>query len=357
MKVVHLIDETTPRDLLDQLAALAGPEEAVVSVGPPPLWDARPVRAVHRPLGLSALAARWMPAAVNAADLLHAWSVPALMAALSCPVHARPILSLPAAPRGKPLAQLADRLRRGEAVVTVPTEAGRAAILAAGAPADSVYVLRPPAEPPVAAARTRARRELGLADGHVLLVAPGEMTPAAGHKYAPWVHAVLRHVRDDLRLVLPRGGTALERVRFYVGTTGLGEEVFLTEGRLSQAEALAAADLAVFLPERDGGVGALAAAMAAGLPIVASRTPDVVECAGEESALLVRPASPREASAGVLRVLEEPGLAPRLASSARRRAEDLFAATVSRARRQELYRRVLGASSAPAHGHAGGAGA
>jgi glycosyltransferase involved in cell wall biosynthesis len=351
-KVVHLIDASTPQDMLEQIRLLAGGAEEIVSVGPPPSWPlGRPVKAVHCPLGSPALAARRLPASIAAADVVHAWSLPAASAAISAEPRRRPVLSLSRVPAGGELRRVVEWAQRLDVFLTVPTEVTCRGLLSAGVPSQWVRILPPSAEPIADAAELhpKVRAQLGVADDQVLLVAPGEMTRGSGQKYGPWVHAILRQMRPDLRLVLPGTGPDEEHVRYYAGTTGLGSEVFLTEGRCSPREALAAADLAIFLHERDCGVGALAAAMAAGLPIVASRTPDVAECTGEgEAALLVEPGSPREGSAGVLRVLDDADLAGRIAQAARRRAAECFGPALGRKRLGEIYALLRSSSSATA---------
>jgi glycosyltransferase involved in cell wall biosynthesis len=351
-KVVHLIDASTPQDMLEQIRLLAGQPDEIVSIGPPPAWPlGRPAKAVHCPMGSPALAAKRLPPAVAAAEVVHAWSAPAASAAVSAQLRRRPVFSLSCLPEGPLRGRLIDWARAGEVFVTVPTEASRRELIGAGVPQWGVKVL-PPAAGPIAdaaAGRSKVRAELGVGDGHVLLVAPGEMTRGSGHKYAPWVHAVLRQVRPDLRLVVPGTGPDEEHVRYYAGTTGLDSEVFLTEGRYWPRETLAAADLAVFFHERDCGAGALAAAMAAGLPIVASRTPDVVECTGDgEAAVLVDPGSPREGSAGVLRVLDDADLSRRIGQAASRRAAECFSVELCRNRLAEVYASLCASSPATA---------
>jgi hypothetical protein len=338
--VAHLIGPETPLDLLEQMWLLAGPGEAVVSIGPPPGGcPADRVKIAHRPLGCPGLAAMRLPAAARAADMLHAWG-PSDSADLCGCEGRRLVLSMSCAPPRALVDRLIVRMRAGELVLTVPTAAALRAFLDAGAPSRGAWVL-PPAAPSIPDAdekRARVRRELGVGERHVLLVAPGEMGRVAGHKYAPWVHAVLRQIRPDLRLLLPGLGEAEERARFYVGSAGLGDEVFLTSGRYSTAEALAAADLAVFFHERDCGVAAAAQAMAAGLPIVASRTPDLCELLEPGRAgILVPPRDPREASAGVLRVLDDPEWARRLGGRARQIARESHDPRRCRSRLEEVY--------------------
>jgi glycogen synthase len=86
--------------------------------------------------------------------------------------------------------------------------------------------------------------------------------------------------------------------------------------------------------------------MAAGAVAVAA---DVGGC-GEvlvdgESGLLVPPRAPDAVAAAVVRVLADPGLAPRLASAARRRVEEHFAIDVMARRTADVYRALLRAKS------------
>jgi glycosyltransferase involved in cell wall biosynthesis len=118
-------------------------------------------------------------------------------------------------------------------------------------------------------------------------------------------------------LLVPGDGPAARSVRYFVSTLPYRQEVFLPAGRVSAPEALAAADIAVFLPEGDSGLAALAEAMGAALPIVAWGTGDVEELTGAgRAAVLCPPRDVRGASAEVLRLLEDPSAAAKLASAA-----------------------------------------
>jgi hypothetical protein len=234
--------------------------------------------------------------------------------------------------------------------VTVPTEAARSSLLnawtgisnRAAALAGRVRVLPPPAcrIDGQADRRRRARQALGLEDHHCLLVAPDEMLPGAGHKFASWVHAILRELTPHVRLLMPGGGPHEARVRYFSSTTGFDEDVLLTEDRLSLADCLAAGDIALFLREQDCGLTGLVGAMAAGLPIVASRTPDIIEATGEgQAAVLTEIANPRVATAAALRLMEDPALARRFGQAARRRAQDRYSIRLS----QTVYAALHGA--------------
>jgi hypothetical protein len=348
--VLHIIDGQTPTDMLDQLALLAGSEDVIVSCGPARQYAAfdSPVEQVHCPLGLGQLAAWKMRDWAAKAKLMHAWSPTAVPAvkALSRLTGLKAVLSLPCMPAKRDLPGLCRLADRWPFRLVVPTEVARMVLLWGGVRESAVSVL-PPAvravdQADTASRRQLARRALGVGDGQCLLVAPSEMTPAGGHKYASWAHAILRQLKGDLLLLMPLAGPNVERVRFFAASTGYGPEVFMPEDScahgLSRQDALAAGDVAMFLAERDVGVSALAAAMAVGLPIAASNTPDVAECAPHQTAALLSPTcDPRAAAADTLRLMEDRQLAGNLGAAARGRARECFDEQACRRRLVDIH--------------------
>ena len=152
------------------------------------------------------------------------------------------------------------------------------------------------------------------------------------------MHAILRNVLDGLRLMLPGRGPVETFVRNFAATTGYDEEVHVTGDRFALCDALAAADIAVFFHDRDCGVNALAAAMSAGLPVVASGTPDSAELIRhEQTGLLARPKDPRAQSAAVLRLLDDRDLRVRLGRAAAELAGRHFHPGPARQRLREIH--------------------
>jgi glycosyltransferase involved in cell wall biosynthesis/tRNA A-37 threonylcarbamoyl transferase component Bud32 len=353
VQVLHVIDGTTPADMLWQMELLAGPEDAVASLGQPPsarlAWRCRHV--VNQPFGSTWLAGLALGGAAGEADVLHAWSLRACQAArVAGWLRGRKVLlSLSYAPSGEPMGWIARMIRKGVLEVTVPTEAARQRMLTCGLPERSVHVLPPAARglEDAAARRQRARRQLGLDTGEFVIVAPSEMTRAAGHRMASWAQAILRRIESGVFLLMPGGGRDERGVRSFVGTTGYAGEVFFTGERMEAADALAAADVAVFFHERDCGVGALAAAMAAGLPVAAARTADLIECVPDgEAGLLMAPGDPRGASAAIWRIMKDEGLRRRLGGAAARRAGQMFDPATARGKLQGIYA-ALGKAKGP----------
>ena len=137
-------------------------------------------------------------------------------------------------------------------------------------------------------------------------------------------------------------------MRFFAATTGHDDEVCFPEdipedcfpagSALSRRDALAAADAALFLAERDTGLAALADAMACGVPIAASNTPDVAERAAHDIAAQLSPAgAPRAAAANVLKLIEDRALRERLTAAGQRHAAECFGPHTCRARLLEIY--------------------
>jgi len=349
---LHLIDNKTPRDCLDQLALLAGDGEVIVSTGAPPEHPALAgrLKVVHRPIGPTQLSSWPLGKLARRAEVLHTWSAAACDAGLHAARHVgRPILrTLPCLGEAEQIERLVAQTKQG-LVLTVPTEAARSELVRHGAADSCVFVLHPPAEPiaQAAARRRRVREALGIDESDFLIVAPVEMTRYAGHKYVSWAHAIVRVMGLNLRILFPGGGPIARHVRFFAGTTSYDEEVYFTNDRFSREDTLASADAAALFVERDCGTADLAAAMAAGLPILASRTSDIAELAPhEEVALLAEPCEPRLAAAIIARLMEDSSLAAALARQGRARAEKLFAPNACRKRLEEIYEGVQSSAHA-----------
>ncbi|MBX5466988.1 MAG: glycosyltransferase family 4 protein [Firmicutes bacterium] len=150
--------------------------------------------------------------------------------------------------------------------------------------------------------------------------------------------AVFAHRDGELVLV---GALGLGEVARWVAEAGLGGRVVSTPG-LSREELVAlyhAADLFVY-PSRYEGFGLPPAqALAAGVPVVASRIPAVEEVVGD-AGVLVEADDPGAWAEAVVGVLDSRGLAERLVSRGRQRAAEFDWLRVA-ARYQALYRRLV----------------
>ena len=351
--VWHIVDSSTPRDCLRTLELLAGPDEQIISLGREPDFAplAGRMRKMPRPRGLAWLSKLQMRDLVNQAPkdlrIIHAWSASPAIAGmiLARGTDAKVLLTLPYLPPGEPagfgtLWRIWPNVRKGRLSLIVPTERAWDKILDAAVPQERVHVLPPAAAPVDQASRKRqaVREALGLNDSHKVMLALGEMTRYSGHQNACWAFAIVRRLKDNLRLLLPGAGPHERHVRAFAETLDFDEDLFLTGDRFGLDEMLAAADVATFLCESDCGVTDLSAAMAAVLPIVASRMPDVTECAANgRAAMLVKPREPRLASAAVLKLLEDGDSAFRLGQTAKKWATGHLDAAACRKRLDQIY--------------------
>lgn len=332
--VIHIVDCDTPPDMQRQLDLLAAQGEMIVSFGPPPeyLASRRQICVLGRPLKFGPAIFLTAGSKIPPCRTVHFWSEQFVTPELAG-ADAKIVLSLPASGRR-------NFPYHRRILLTVPTAAAVRELILRGTPATHVSLL-PPAGVPIAdkAQRRQSVREgLHLKADDFLLLAVGPMIRPAGHKYACWAHAILREAHGNLRLLVPGTGRYESHVRYFAAGTGYKDETFFTGDKLPLEDCLAAADAAFFLCERDCGISQLVAAMAAGLPIVASNTPDVACCIENgQSGLLVPPLSPRLASAAMLRIIDDPSLAGTLGEAACRRAEGAFSLEQARYMRQEIY--------------------
>ncbi len=143
------------------------------------------------------------------------------------------------------------------------------------------------------------------------------------------------------RLLLVGDGPLREAVLERIHSLGLDSRVELL-GRLEDpAPALRRSDLFV-LPSHNEGMGRAAVeAMAAGLPVVATRVgglPDVV--ADGETGLLVPPRDPGALAEALLRLLQDPALRRQMGKAGQKRAEE-FSDQVMFERLEALYSEIL----------------
>jgi glycosyltransferase involved in cell wall biosynthesis len=342
--ILHVIDENAPADMLEQLSLLVRPGEEIVSVGPPPKTNALSMVAkkVFCPMGYAPLSAWRLRDAAGDARILHAWSVRAAQACLAAArgMNYRCVFSLPCADASRWPKSLRKALAGGVLRTTIPTGVSAEALIRQGARPGGIRVLAPPAPMDSAAdRRASARRQLGVADDEILLAAPTPMVRHAGHDWASWVHAILRHGGfERVKLLLNGSGPHEPHVRFFARTTGFIHEELFPGDSLCREDAIAAADVVLFFHKQDVGVHALALAMAAGKCIVASNTPDIAECTPDgQAAMLVAPGEIRSYTAAVMRALEDSSLATQLGRRAKEIAEEKFPPAASRGVLDDLY--------------------
>jgi glycosyltransferase involved in cell wall biosynthesis len=345
------------------LPGLGGFDVAVAAYGPGPLREAAaqagvrflPLRNLRRPLSpwrdaaalveLTRLLRRERP------DILHASSSKAgilgRLAAFAARVPVRVFTAHGwafAAHTGlaSRLYRWADRLVRPLTTVTVcVAEQQRAIGLAAGTCDAEHTVVIPNAVEAATAPRADAngRRPVVVAVGR--LKAPKD--------FLTLVRALVQLPRGSCEALLVGDGPDRPTLEEEIKALGLSEHVHLAGERHDVPELLAAADVFV-LPSRSEGMPvSVLEAMAAGLPVVASRVGGVPELvADERTGILVEPGDADALAAALVRLVGDPGLRRELGGAGRARVEERFDVDAFRRAHVELYSGELARRRLPA---------
>ena len=281
----------------------------------------RPARDAAAVLRLRRLLARARPDVVHAHGL-RAGALAAL--ALARPGRAPALLvTVHNAPSAGGAAGLAygvlERIvaRRADAVTCVSGDLAARMRRLGAHDGGRALIPAPAAEPPAKQDVAAARAGLGGA-GRPVVLAAGRLAAQKG--FAVLLDAATRwQRRDPVPLVAIAGeGPLAGPLRAQARAAGL-DTTFLGQ-RGDVPALLAAADVVVVPSEWEGQPLVVQEALRAGRPIVASRVGGIPDLTGDDGALLVLPGDPGELAAAVLAVLDDPGLAARLAAAAGARA-------------------------------------
>jgi glycosyltransferase involved in cell wall biosynthesis len=143
-------------------------------------------------------------------------------------------------------------------------------------------------------------------------------------------------------------GPERREVESEIARLGLSDAVELAGRRPDVPEILAASQVFVLASRSEGFPMAVLEAMAAGLPVVASRVGGLDEIVDTgETGLLVRPGDPSELARAIARLLDEPGLRARMGAAGRARVERHFDLDGALRAHLDLYRRELARRGLP----------
>jgi len=185
---------------------------------------------------------------------------------------------------------------------------------------------------------------------------PGTDPPrivAVGRLQAPkdplsLVHAVAKLRGRPFQALIVGNGPDRPVVEAELRRLGLAEAVDLAGERDDVAEILATSHVFVLSSRSEASPISVLEAMAAGLPVVASRVGGLPELVVEgETGLLVAPGNPEELATALARLLDDPALRERLGSAGRARVQTHFALDAFLAAHLELYRRQLAQRGLP----------
>jgi glycosyltransferase involved in cell wall biosynthesis len=227
----------------------------------------------------------------------------------------------------------------------------RRELLVRGVPADRLHDVDLGVDlerfrPATGADRARLRTELGLPHGPLVLSMRAGTELYNLDVVLDAFGSVRRRIADATLVLVHGDAPRFERVRARLSALGPANGVRVI-GHLSHAEMTAyvrAATVSVSIPSSDGSPSSVWESLAAGVPVVASALPQIVERVGSSGA--VTPVAPqRDAVAGALiELIEDEELRRRMAVAARGWAE----ANVGEGEQLERLGAVYAAIAAPA---------
>lgn len=249
----------------------------------------------------------------------------------------------------RPRRVLANRLllARRDRVVAVGEAVRQALIDHEGIPPPRVGVIyngvAVPSATPTAEDRAAARRALGAGPNDFVLLQVARFDPLKDHATAVRAAEVAARSRPDVRLVLVGEGPDLPRIQDLVRQRRLGAVVRFLGLRGDVPRLWAGADAALLSSASEGIPLTLLEAMAARLPVVATKVGGVSEVVEDGRTGLLAPAGDDEALARqVLRLAEDAPLRRELGEAGRRRAEEHFDEERMLGDYRRLYHEMLG---------------
>lgn len=241
----------------------------------------------------------------------------------------------------------ADRatMRRVDATVCVSESARTEYLRRVRAPPDKVRVILNGVDADrfaVASRRDDARRELAFTEDERVIVSLGRLRRQKGHDLALRAMTTIAAAEPRARMLIVGDGPERRRLENLHARLRLWGCVSLLGQREDVPDILAAADCLV-APSRYEGFGlAVAEAMAAGLPIVASGVDSIPELVEDGvSGLLVPPNDPQALAAAVIEILGDRERAGSLGQNARERVRERFTLAGMLRAYESLYDELL----------------
>lgn len=338
LHVLHLLGPDTPSLRADACRTLVSAsvverQSAVACGGLPPgrPWPESLLRVSARPWRAWGREVRsvFRQAAQRARPVVvHAWSPGACGWALAIGQDAgAPVLidcEFPHA--GERLARwFTSKARAAPPSFVCPTARSMRRMLERGAPLSSIALIRDSVDfGLLRGGASDARAALGAAPDSALVLALPPLGRRAGF-HAAWSAMLAQKVVAGVRLLIPGTGRETDALRHLARACRHEHTVHFAGDALGLPELMRAADLALFVPIGDTSTAAVAWAMAAGRPIVASAVPAVTELlAHGANAWLCRPADPRDTARRILNAIEETERSRRQADLARMQAYAVF---------------------------------
>jgi glycosyltransferase involved in cell wall biosynthesis len=190
--------------------------------------------------------------------------------------------------------------------------------------------------------RAAVRRELGAGPGDFVILLVARLDYLKDHATAVRTVARVARQRPDVRLVLVGEGPERAKIEELVGRHQLAANVRFLGLRKDVGRLLKGADLFLLTSVSEGIPLTVIEAMAAGLPVVATRVGGLSEVVEDGETGRLAPSGDDAALAdAVLRLAGDPELRRRMGRRGQERARGVFSEGQMHARYLELYREML----------------
>jgi glycosyltransferase involved in cell wall biosynthesis len=186
--------------------------------------------------------------------------------------------------------------------------------------------------------RAAIRAGLGVPDDATLLISVGRLNPQKAFPDLLQAFGSVLAAHPDARLCIAGMGRERDELEREVASRGLSERVRFLGLRRDVPKLLAASDIYVSAAHWEGLPVATLEAMAAGLPVVATRVGDVPRVVAPGTGTLVEPGDPDALAAALVALLDDPALRRRQGEAARLHVQKHFGRDVWAADLIELYR-------------------
>jgi glycosyltransferase involved in cell wall biosynthesis len=196
---------------------------------------------------------------------------------------------------------------------------------------------------PGAAERRAVRRELGVAQGAPVVATVSLLRPGKGLEVLLAAAPAVLAAHPRARFAVVGDGPARAELEAGAAAGGVGEAVAWTGFRRDVPALLAAADLFVLPSLDDAFPTAILEAMAAGLPVVATRAGGIPEIVDDgATGLLVPPGDAAALARAISTLLADPAARKSLGEAGRRRAGERFSTAAWLGRLERVYGEALG---------------
>ncbi len=193
------------------------------------------------------------------------------------------------------------------------------------------------------APRAATRAVLGIREDTLVLISVANLIPYKGHEdLIDALAACGRELPDWTLLCVGAGDVRRQELGARAAGAGLADRVNFLGRRTDVPDLLAASDIAVLASHEEGFPNAVIEAMAAGLPVVATRVGGIPEAVVEgTTGCLVPPRDPAALSAAIRDLAADAPLRARMGDAGRTRARAEFALGACVSRYEDLYTRIV----------------